>query len=192
MKCRMVLLVLAIGCRTAAGDTSDLPPLRLIEPACTFDPRTIGLSERALFLKCGSVSVRLYHPKNLIGLVHLGSEEAALQYVRFFTSTETFHFFGLHGFVEVLPSRTKAVPGRLFYVVPDSVFNKHLSDVEVSSREDSLDGMVFTISRPVVALDNRIYRITERVTRGGNYDMIARSLVANDASLLGIAHLGNN
>jgi hypothetical protein len=76
--------------------------------------------------------------------------------------------------------------------IPEIVFNRSFKNSTVSQFDDPLEGKVFMVTRYVVGIDQHIYRITERVTQHGNYDLRERVVVATDASKFGALHLGEN
>jgi hypothetical protein len=113
-----------------------------------------------------------------------------LEYVRFFTSAACYRFFDLGGVVEILPGDVNEKSP--FNVIDTKVFKKHFQEAkvqEISNR--SSEGKEFSITRTVVALDQKIYQITEFVREDGFYDVSSQKVISNDALKLGIVHLGD-
>jgi len=183
-----VLLALIVARFDLRASPSNLPPAPRLADGCTFVVGTISVSEEGLFLRCGKTEFRIFHPKNLQGLVKISTGDEALRFVRFFTSRKTFFLVGLQGDVEVVPAGQ--VSNSFFYSARKQ--SAALTPVAVEEFDDPTEGRVFIIQRTVVGMDQALYRLRERVAESGNYDLQARKLIERDASRLGIVHIGEH
>ena len=191
----VVLALLFSGCSpVTAAESQNLPSLKLSQPDCRLVQRTISAQEDGLFLRCATKLFRVYHPKNLYGFVSLHDANDALTFLRFFSSRRTFFLVDAGGIVEVADASTcgaRCASGD-FYSIRPELYTRALAAPTITMSEDSLEGRVFMVTRHVVALDQHIYRIVERVTERGDYSKTESTIVVPDASEIGIVHVGEH
>ncbi len=94
---------------------------------------------------------------------------------------------GLQGFVEVCASKCVSSDALVVRNPP-----AWLSEPRVAEHEDTIEGKVFEVQRYLIGLDQGIYRVRERVSEHGNYDLRESTLIERDASKLGILHVGEH
>lgn len=177
-------------------------PLSSLTPACTIEKRWVGFSFTlpwGAWLRCGGQPVLLTSPLNLLGKVKLDSSERALEFVRFFSTSESYALFALGGICEVrsgpaqepwektlaphlgkrfgLPRVTESSRRSLCHA-PDG------SSVECTMRE-------FEITRVVIMYDQNVYRVTETVSGDGYYSLDRKVLLLRDSRRFGVFHLGS-
>jgi len=135
----------------------------------------------ALWLRCGESDMLVVHPWNLISKVRISSGAQALEFVRLFSSEDTFASAQLDGMLEVgennpwCVSLRKAL-GSLKELRPQ--VESHVST----------EGSRFYITRLVVTYDQVVYRIRESVRDDGFYLEQERTPLLKDLGKLGCLH----
>jgi len=182
-----LLLSFVFGSPFTNGRSQDnLPPLPGLAKGCALELRQISIAEEGIFLRCQRVRFRIYHPKNLYEHIVIENAAAALSFARFFSSRRTFSIIGMSGDVELGVSRQS---------MDDYVIQRGSSlpgPIEVKQYDDAIEGRIYVITRYVVALDQGVYKLTERVTEQGNYDLIERTMIEKDAGKFGVIHIGKH
>lgn len=182
----MTICTLFMSCLLALL-TRDLPPMPVIA-SCAMHVEQVTRDERGLFVTCNERRFRVYHPKSMYGLVTIHSAADALAFVRFFSTRSTAPMAGLGAFVEVRAlSDARALD---FYYVKADVFAARFAEPSVTRYDAGVDGTNYRIERVVLYPDQRIFRITERVSSRGNYDLVDQVLVERDASSVGLRYSG--
>jgi hypothetical protein len=139
----------------------------------------------AAWLECGSLRFRITHPGNLDGFVKITSRLQALEFVRFFSSPETYMLFELGGMVEILPG--EITEDADFNIADREKFEECCGEPKVTEIAGS--AREYVVERFVVQLDGFVYAITETVQSSGDYSVVMQKRVC-EASVLGIVHLG--
>jgi hypothetical protein len=162
--------------------------LGALREGCAVEKRLTGLGNTiGAWLRCDEQSVLLTHPLNLVGHVNIQSEEEALEFVRLFSSRDTYFLFPYFGRVEVLPSKETGA-----YALEEQKFREIAKLPEVK-RVGLSNGhqASFQIKRAVVLLsDVSLYETTEIVHENGLWECISNRLLYKDVSQLGIISLG--
>ncbi len=149
------------------------------------------------WLNCGTTSILMTHPLNLLGKVDIQTPDQALEYVRFFTSANSFSFFRLNGMVEILPGATNEESE--FNTMETDEFKKHFQEASVKDispgnlrflpgddEESVRQGKEYIVTRIVIFPDNRVYRIVETVLQDGWYNIVSKNLLFKDARKVGL------
>lgn len=172
--------------------------LSSVKPNCHLEKSWFGIVQvlpEAVWLECSGVRFLVTAPNNLVSHVTIHTPAQALEYVRFFTSSNSYRYFDLGGMVELFPG--KVTDESDFNIVESNTFYKHFKEATVqeippeNTSKQSKHGKYFRISRVVVCLDQKIYTVEEFVTETGFYNISSRKIVLEDASELGIFHFGN-
>ena len=177
--------------------TLDLHALR----DCKLHTGWIGFWPRfpeGIWLKCGDREFLVLQPNNLLGHVHISTAEEALEYVRLFSSPDTFKCFAMDGMVEIVEGNPES-PGAAFNVVKPSIFKRHFRRaraVEADSHPCKPGvafacGREFRITRVAVFSDQHIYEVVESVYESGFYGIISKRLLIKDATRVGVLHFGD-
>lgn len=175
-------------------DSTQYVPQRLrlsvLSPDCSLTTKWIGAIPNlpeGVFLRCSEADFLVTSPGNLYGHVRITSGDAALEFVRFFTTAESYRYFNLDGMVEVLPGRVTSTSA--FNVVDPSVFAKRLTSPTVVD----LGGAPrqWAVTRSVVALDQKIYEVREIIDERGLYLASSKRVLVPNAQKLGLHHFGN-
>lgn len=154
------------------------------------DPRSetwLAPGHNAAWLNCGCGDFLVINPLNLVRRVKITSAERALEYVRFFTSPETYSLFELNGMVEIFPGKLSTKSS--FNIVATDRFFRCCHEATAESAAPVLGMKVFYLKRAVVLIDQLVYEIVEEVREDGYYEELSRKRVAS-AEELGISHLG--
>ena len=167
--------------------------LSSLHPNCRLKIRPFDVWQvlpKALWLVCNSDDFLVIHPNNLIGHVEIATKDQALEYVRFFTSADSYRLFYLDGMVELMPGHREH--GRDFNLVDEKVYFKYFKhNAEIKEGSSSGNGLKeFYIQRTVIYLDQRVVRISEVVRQDGFYDVISEAILYENAGKLGIYHMG--
>lgn len=145
----------------------------------------VGRTE-GLWLTCQGVRILLVHPDNLLGKVQIRDPQKALEFVRFFSSVETFFNVHLGGCVEIVDTSTDD----LFYRVEPATFKRYFkraaAEAQGVGNDDSLS---FVVSRAVVCSDQAVYQLTEQVFPDGMYFEISKKRILKRADAVGIVHV---
>jgi hypothetical protein len=152
-----------------------------------------GFSDRAAVLRCDSRQYRVTGPGSLEGIVQIQDSRQALEYVRLFTVVSSFDVFELDGLVEIagFGNHRTTRDGRFL------VEQKYRPQLEVVFHEPSViheernEVSTFRICRIAVALDGKIYEIEELVDQSGAYSLQRKTAIFDNASKIGILHLGH-
>ena len=192
----------AVVPETPADTQSSSLALSSLTPGCTLEKRWVGFSSTLLWgvwLRCGGLPVLLDSPLNLLGKVKLDSSERALEFVRFFSTSESYTMFALEGICEVRsgstqePWETTLVPhlGKRFEPPRVTESRRHSlchapdgSSVECTMKE-------YKITRVVIMYDQNVYRVTETVSEDGYYNLDRKILILRDSRRFGVFHLGS-
>lgn len=164
--------------------------LSVLQSGCRVIRSKFGLemlNTPSAWLECGGCKVLVNHPNNFVQKVLIKNESQALEYVRFFSSPETYDLFELGGDVELVPSKN-AMSGKI-NEVEEADFEKYFKRPVV--REFGLgEKAEFSVTRYVVALDQKTYEVVETVREDGYYSKLTRRFVI-DAETVGVVHLGH-
>jgi hypothetical protein len=182
-----------------------IPTLTTLQKGCAIEREWLGLVPAlpaGLWLRCGESGVLLAHPRNLIGKVNIETAEEALEFVRYFSSPDTYAFFELGGMVELVSSRSaRAAKGQRFNIVEHDLFERHLTsavarfagDLEWTGEGESARVCrrcrSFEITRSVIFPDQRVYEITETVFQNGFYSLAEKRLICSGQEI-GIYFIG--
>ncbi len=185
MKSRVTILIAALLVSTllfSAQNDGSIDLSSLIS-GCKIEK---GLASRfpRMWLVCEDVRMLVTHQLNLFGHVRVETTEQALEFVRLFTSKESYVSFNtsVH-WVEVLPDKQDGI-----FALRKDEFQKFCPQVEVKSWDDSpKEIQQFSITRCAVNVEDRgLYRIEEAVTRDGHYTLLSKELLFEKAEELGI------
>lgn len=170
------------------GSSEGKLPLSSLVPACEMHKRWIGdmqMLPSGAWLICGGKEVLLTHPLNLLGLVEIRTPGQALEFVRFFTSAQSYSLFPYVGMVEILPGEEGA------YVLEEQTFTKHFRYPDVRAHPSDSEPKRFYITRTVLRPDSKVVEITEGVEPSGFYTLISQKVLIEDSSTLGLFYIGN-
>jgi hypothetical protein len=175
-----LLMMVGIGERATATPF----PASFLKGPCGLETDVTGVIPAVgAWLRCGESRMLLAHPLNLFGHVNVDSSAKALEFVRLFSSRETFRFFPWIARVEVIVGGQDDI-----YALPGDQLAK-LSSVRVQSIAAPGGGgrRAFEIHRPLVILaDGKLYEATEVVHEDGFYQMVSTRLISDDIKGLGI------
>jgi hypothetical protein len=183
----MLLLSLTMSAEERETRTISLSSLRA---GCAIETRWFGLWPRlpeGAMLRCGTSEFLLLSPSNLLGHVSISSPEAALEFVRLFTSPDTYRLFELGGMVELVPGEVREDSG--FNVVDPKIFAKRLKAATI--RQIKSNPAEFEVKRTVVLLDQKVYETTEVVTEQGLYTLLSKRKLIDNAQKIGVLHFGD-
>jgi hypothetical protein len=194
-------IVVLMSVSLSAAETVESYHLSSLLPGCSLDKRWIGLFQikpEAMFLTCDGVSTLVTDPNNFTGHVRITTPAQALEYVRFFSSPDTYEVFELKGMVELVPG--KVTEDSPFNVVDERIFAKSLRMPAVEAQKpdpcrptlELLCGASFHVTRDVVMPDRKIYRVIEHVYESGLYTNTWRKLLYRDAEKLGVYYFFHN
>jgi hypothetical protein len=189
-----VAAVVFIAGSTRAGarqvDGRRLPPVTALVDGCTIARDVIGPLVQlhrsdALWLTCNGVRIAIVHPDNLLGKVDIRTTAQALEVLRLFTAIPTVSLVHMGGCVEV----TEDGDDRVFYKVSGRTFERLLfkPSVEDNSSVDKKD-MSFSVTRPVVCSDQKVYRLREQIDGDGLYTLQSKTVVLKNVRKLGFVH----
>jgi hypothetical protein len=152
-----------------------------------------GALQAAAVLDCGCRPHVITSPVSLEGLVEISTPETALEFVRFFSSTDTYDLFQLSGMVEIagFGDLTRTKDGRLLV---DDKFKPtfgHQFRAPVVVAETQFGERRFRIQRVIVSTDGRVYELDEYVSQAGVYRILNRKLLLRNAATIGILHFGD-
>ncbi len=143
-----------VGVPAGPPGLHQVPQLSSLDPRCGLRTQYVGLPglmRDALIMRCGNAEVVIRGPNNMIGHVQIRTREQALEYLRFFSSPDTYGLFDLGGMVEVVSSTVPEV----FNAVEPSIFARYFRTPTVSEHDSKcrwdgdLDcGKCFAIERP--------------------------------------------
>jgi hypothetical protein len=206
------LALLALACappaagrpavRPDAGGWTELP-LTSLQPPCRIWKRWVGSSMLlpwGAWLGCGGRPVLLTHPWNLLGKVDIRTSEQALEYVRFFSSGESYPLFQLEGLIEIRPETSEQdwgqdivktlKLGEAFHAPKVREISEDTSCVDEQGREHPCRRKVFYVNRIVLLFDQNVYEIEEEVRQDGFYSVPSKRRLIEDVSRFGILHQG--
>jgi hypothetical protein len=143
--------MMRIRAQSPPGKTTVLS-LSSLDSSCRLEKRwfgTVSMLAWSIWLKCGNVDMLVVHPWNLISKVRIESAYQALEFVRRFSSEDTFASVQLGGLLEVGEengwcSSLRAALGPKRSVLP-----------RVEAHEGSGDARYY-ITRVVVAYDQKV------------------------------------
>jgi len=187
----LVLALCLLGCmpmlaaKPAAsfGETSVLH-LSSLNPSCKLEKRWVGtvpVLTWGIWLQCNGVDMLVVHPWNLISKVRIDSADEALEFVRFFSSEETFASVQLGGLLEVGKVNEWCPSLRAALDQTGSLLPK------VEAHEGRGDARYY-VTRVVVAYDQKVYEITETLRKDGFYSELRRVTILEDVRKLGCLH----
>ena len=140
------------------------------------------------------------HPLNLIGKVTIRTSDQALEFLRLFSSGDTYAMFNLEGMLEIRPETAEEDWGqnvlktiKLGRDYKEPSVEGHTQRVPCLGEEPDggeCDSKVFSIKRLVVLYDQNVYEITESVREDGFYTEVARTVVVEDIERFGLMHQG--
>jgi hypothetical protein len=163
--------------------------LSVLNAGCSLRTTWTGTNE-AVLLQCRREEFLITTPSNLFGHVAIRTPARALEFVRFFSSPESYRWFELDAMVELLPGNVTAQSD--FNVVDEVTFTKfgltHYSARDVTAAGDK--DRVFEVRRTVV-MDQRVFEIAEAVTARGYYRVISKRQLIDNAAKIGVLHLGD-
>ncbi len=152
------------------------------------------------WLECGGRPVLLAHPWNLLGKVDIRTSEQALEYVRFFSSGETYQLFQLDGLIEIRPETSEddwgqdlvqlLKLGTSFHPPKIRETTETVSCFDERGRESRCERKVFFVNRIVLLFDQNVYEIEEAVRQDGFYSVPSKRLLIKDVERFGIIHQG--
>jgi len=189
----LILLFLSAGARASS---TPMPLSSLVSPchAMTTMVDHFGYPRLKAVLNCDGHAVRITGPDSLEGIVAIETPAAALEYVRFFSSERTYNLFDFGGVVEIAGFGKEHVTRDGRYLIPEEhrkfVPTIYHSPEVVEVGSNSGSARLFRIRRVVVATDGKIYDIEESVSGNGSYAILSRTVVFDNASRIGILHLG--
>jgi hypothetical protein len=197
-----LVVVVDTSCKTAGVPWGPpgrykIPPLSSLDPGCSLRGQYIGLPgvlREELVLQCGRAEFVVREPDNMIGHVHITTPAQALEFVRFFSSPESYEFFALGGMVEIVSSKEVVA----FNEISPAVFERYFKPPTVTEHDSKcrwdgdLDcGRCFAIERPVVLLDERVLELGQEVCENGLTYELEKKVVIENAEAIGILHLGD-
>jgi hypothetical protein len=166
-------------------DVAPTYPLSSLQKDCRLERRLLPFGNLiGVWSRCADDLVLLVHPLNLLGHVSITSKSQALEFLRLFSSRDTYSHFWIFGEVEV-----EAGNERDRFVLEQLAFRQLCQPVKVD--EYSMNGRKgYAVRRPVVLLGDRgLYELTEFVSEYGGYQVIGKRLLVADAQDLGIMEL---
>jgi hypothetical protein len=176
-------LVLSCGVGSASSVYPDeSPTVTSLQPGCRLEFRKGTRPDPLLWLACGDCSFVLVGRASLEGQVKIRTAEQALEFVRLFTSAQTW-YLGTELMVEVTPGPR---PIRPWFVVSEAEFTKCClaPKVEVSGYSD--ENPWFDIQRTIVDYrDYAVYALTETVGPDGRLGTGEKRLLNRDGRRLG-------
>lgn len=206
------LVFLVLGCSLPAaeppasepgGEPGEVLPLSSLQPSCRIWKRWVGsamLLPWGAWLECGETGVLLTHPWNLLGNVDIRTPEQALEYVRFFSSKDSYQLFQLEGLVEIRRETSEKDWGQdiiartglkdRFHPPQVREITETTTCVDRLGKEKPCERKVFFIKRIVLLYDQNIYEIEEAVRQDGFYSVPSRHLLIKDVERFGFLHQG--
>lgn len=202
------LLTMPMQAHEPLGHLSTEPkrePIRLasLRSECSLGKEWVGSVYQlpwGAWLECGGESMLVTHPLNLLGKVNIRTPDQALEFVRLFSSGETYAMFDLEGMLEIRPETAKEDWGqnvmKMFkldkgYEKPSvEVHTQKVPCLGEEARGEECSSKVFSIKRLVVFYDQNIYQITESLREDGFYLEVDRKIVVEDIERFGLMHQG--
>lgn len=190
------------GAGSPGGKVESKPvTLKSLRPECKLERKWIGAAfdlPWGLWLTCGNGEPMLItQPRNLLGKVRIDSPDAALSFVRFFSSPYNHEMFRLNGLLEI----TSAAEYWGQDVVEATSLGSRFHPPEVTSttrpgfcfgaRGDvaSCEMQEFTVRRLAAFYDNNVYEVVETVSEDGFYTLVSKDLILEDLSRFGLLHI---
>jgi hypothetical protein len=185
-----------VGVPNGLPGQSRVPQLSFLDPRCSLRAQYVGFgsTREILIMRCGNAEFVVRDPNNFVGHVRITTTQEALEYLRFFSSPETYGLFELGGMVEIVPSKNPEG----FNEIDPATFNRYFkeSSVKVYDTKCRWSGDLecprcFTVERPVVFLDERVLELTQEVCENGYTHTVGNVLVLQNAESIGILHFGD-
>lgn len=198
--CCVKVAILLVALHTPVGfDGPTKLPLGDLRSDCQIVRRWAGIvptRRHAAWLECGDHAVLVTGPLSVVRHVDIRTPDSALDYVRFFTSSETYDLFDLGGAVEVMPTVDKRE--RAFNELDRPLFTRHLQKARVRTlRETDTPnrgpyelgrGRLFEIRRPVLLPDQTVREYVESVSQDGFYNLVSKEVIIKDANDIGLLY----
>jgi hypothetical protein len=174
-----------------AVSASELPPLSSLVSGCAIESAPLGSQvpvgwADGLWLTCQGVRLLVVHPDNLLSKVKIKDGQQALEFVRFFSSVETFVSVHLGGCVEIVDTSSDDLFYRIEPTLFKRYFKRHAAEAQGGGKNDSLS---FVVSRAVVCSDQAVYQLTEQVFPDGMYFQIDKKRILKRAGTVGVVHV---
>jgi len=180
-------------------------PLSSLRADCTLEKRWAGLVPKmpwAAWLTCKDTTFLITHPLNLVRHVDIRDETQALEFVRFFSSAESYDLFRLDGMVEIMATDAQTEL-RGFNELEQSVFPRHFAapTARLLPKQESPQGIEngslcrgkeFEVKRVTLWPDQTVRELVEVVCDDGFYNNISQVILLNDAGKIGLIYLWPN
>ena len=174
-------------------------PLSSLKEGCRIEKSWIGLDSLpwGAWLFCGEGQpVLIVEPLSLLGKVEIGSEEQALEFIRFFSSPPNHELFRLNGLAEFSTDPgywgQNIVQvlglGAEFHLpkITTTTSNRLCIDEQAAQRTCTLT--TFAIRRVAVFFDGNVYDVLEELTEDGSYELREKQLLVRQISRFGLHH----
>jgi hypothetical protein len=195
----VVSLILASGASLTSSRAHHMP-LGSLNAGCRLEKRWVGAVPElpwGVFLECGSTSVLVTHPLNMLHHVHIQTPGQALEFVRFFSNADSYDLFQLGGIVEIVPP--KDPEERRFNELDAVIFATHFETAAARSLPPSgpagaareggcCRGRQFEVRRAMLLPDQSVREIVEIVFEDGFYSVASRDLLVKDAGAIGLLY----
>lgn len=178
-----VIVILFVAAATAtAGSPIEPPKVSFLSDGCRLELRRGNNPRPMLWLACRGCSFVLIGRASLEGQVKIRTPEQALEFVRLFTTPETW-YLGPERMVEVRAGRE---PNPNAFMVPNAEFARCCVPPKVQVSGHTAGGSWFDVQRTVVdEKDDSVYAITETVGPDGRLTQGERRLLTKDGRRLG-------
>jgi hypothetical protein len=163
--------------------SNQAPALSSLQKGCRLSFPTDKLHPR-LWLKCECCSVILLGRASLEGQVAIGTNEQALEFVRLFTTWDTWYLSSLERMIEVTAG--KEVRPYEFTITKEQ-FERCCVQASAMRMAGTTDAQPwFEVTRTVVdESDHAVYSLTEFVSSDGRLVMHEKRLLTRDGDKLG-------
>jgi hypothetical protein len=180
-----VVALSAFVCLEGASGTSllEVPKLTSLRGDCKLELRSGRKPRPMLWLACKSCSFVLLGRASLEGHVRIQTPEQALEFVRLFSTPNTWYLSRLERMVEVTAGKR---PDRFRFVVSERQFSECCIPPAATLAASSSSGVKwFEVRRTVVEEDYQVFAITEVVDSDGNYTITDKSPLSIPGKELG-------
>jgi hypothetical protein len=175
--------------------------LSSLRAGCLLEKRWIGFVMShpwGAWIQCGGEPVLLESPRGLLGKVAITSKDRALEFLRFFSSSDSYDMFSQDGMCEVsADSNSEAWEATIREHLGRRFERPSITENVAQSLCHEADGSAlpcsmrqYHVSRVVVMYDQSVYRVQETVWQDGCYVLEARHRLLRDVRRFGVFHLG--
>jgi hypothetical protein len=191
------LAIVFAAARPSTPEPATSVRLSSLKPACSLVKRWVGAVPalpEGLWIACGSEAVLVVHPLNLLGHVDIASPEQALEFLRLFSSEETYSLFPCVSAVEV---RSSSESERDFNELSPEVFAKHFrpaSARQIGGTRPSPEGggccggRQYEVRRTLLFPDGTVRERVEVVFQDGYTSKASEKIVIKRGSIIGLQY----